>query len=278
MERSGVTRDVLSFDCNGPLSLAKAGTSFDLVGKQRCATSRHCCIGQYLNTILPQAIDSPLDPAGVRVNKPKIYGAAFSVHVQAVRLALAEKGVAHDLIEVDPFQPGGPGETYLVRHPFGLIPAFERRDVRLYEAEAIARYVDEAYPGRPLMPLQARSRARANQLLSILRCYAYPTWVRTLYIEGVAKPRRGESSSKSAVERALPTARTALSEAAGINAETGGAFLFGATTTLPDLFCAPMLACLVDAPEGNLLLDEQPTMRDWWNHMSRQQNVQALVI
>ena len=212
------------------------------------------------------------------MNKPKVYGAAFSVYVQAVRLAFAEKGVAHDLIEVDPFQPGGPGAKYLARHPFGLIPAFDDGNIRLYEAEAIARYIDDAYPGRPLMPLQARTRARANQLLSILRCYAYPTWVRTLYIEGVAKPRRGESSNKLAVEGALPTARTALSEVAEIKAEAGGPFLLGAATTLPDLFCVPMLACLADDSEGDMLLDEQPTMRDWWNHMTQQQNVQTLVV
>lgn len=210
--------------------------------------------------------------------KPKVYGAAFSVYVQAVRLTLAEKGVPYELIEVDPFQPGGPGKEHLERHPFGLIPAFDDGDIRLYEAEAIARYVDDAYPGRPLMPLQPTSRARANQLLSILRSYAYPTWVRTLYIEGVAKPRRGEPSSKSAVKRTLPTARIALAEIAQIKSEADGPCLLGATTTLADLFCAPMFACLADAPEGDALLDEQPTMRDWWRHMSQQHNVQTLVV
>jgi len=90
---------------------------------------------------------------------PVLYGAAYSVYVRAVRLALAEKGVACRLVEVDVFAPGGPPPEHLARHPFGKIPAFEHDGFRLYEAGAISRYVDEAFEGPPLQPARPRERA-----------------------------------------------------------------------------------------------------------------------
>ena len=87
---------------------------------------------------------------------PTLYGAAYSVYVRAVRMALAEKGVAYTLVPVDVFAPGGPSAEYLARQPFGKIPAFEHDGFRLYEAGAITRYVDEAFDGPPLQPADRR--------------------------------------------------------------------------------------------------------------------------
>jgi hypothetical protein len=56
--------------------------------------------------------------------KVVVFGAAYSVYVRAVRLALTEKSVPYELVEIDVFAPGGPPADYLVRQPFGRIPAF----------------------------------------------------------------------------------------------------------------------------------------------------------
>ncbi len=89
-----------------------------------------------------------------------VFGAAYSVYVRIVRLALEEKGVPYRLEEVDIFAEGGPPEDYLQRHPFGRIPAFEHDGFRLFESGAIGRYVDEAFDGPPLMPDGAGAGAR----------------------------------------------------------------------------------------------------------------------
>ena len=78
---------------------------------------------------------------------PIVFGAPYSVYVRAVRLALEEKGVPYELVPVDIFAPGGPPPEHRERHPFGKIPALEHAGFRLYEAGAITRYVDEAFPG-----------------------------------------------------------------------------------------------------------------------------------
>lgn len=42
------------------------------------------------------------------MTEPILFGAAYSVYVRAVRLALEEKQVPHRLVEIDIFAPGGP--------------------------------------------------------------------------------------------------------------------------------------------------------------------------
>src|SRR5690242_15556747 len=127
------------------------------------------------------------------MSDPIVYGAAYSVYVRIVRLALEEKGIPYRLTEVDIFAEGGPPADYSARHPFGRIPAFEHDVFRLYETGAIARYVDEAFPGPTLMPREAKARARANQVMSIVDNYAYPAMVWGVFVEGVRAPAQGKT-------------------------------------------------------------------------------------
>src|ERR1700693_2794402 len=110
---------------------------------------------------------------------PLLLGAPYSVYVRAARLALEEKGVDYRLVPVDVFAPEGPPHEHMTRQPFGKIPAFEHGGFRPYETGAITRYVDEAFPGPPLQPADARGRARMNQIISIFDNYVYGTliWV-----------------------------------------------------------------------------------------------------
>ena len=72
---------------------------------------------------------------------PIVYGPADCSYVWSARLAHAEKGVTHELVDV-PF--GAHREqTYLSRQPFAKLPAFEHDGFTLYETQAIVRYVDE---------------------------------------------------------------------------------------------------------------------------------------
>ena len=72
---------------------------------------------------------------------PIVYGPAMSSYVWSARLALAEKGVTHELVDV-PFGAHR-DESHLARQPFAKVPAFEHDGFALYETQAIIRYVDE---------------------------------------------------------------------------------------------------------------------------------------
>ena len=80
-----------------------------------------------------------------------LYGYHYSVYVRVVRLALLEKGVAWQHVEIDPFAKEIPAD-YLAMNPFGRVPTLRHGDFTLYETTAITRYIDEAFDGLPLLP------------------------------------------------------------------------------------------------------------------------------
>ncbi len=205
------------------------------------------------------------------MTRPVVYGAGYSAYVRIVLLTLMEKGVAHDVVEVDVFAEGGPPAEHLVRHPFGKIPAFEHDGVHLYEAAAIARYIDEAFPGPSLQPADPRVRARMAQAIGLLDSYAYRPWVWGLYVERVSKPKRGLAADEAAIAAALVKGETA---AAALEAILGPhAFLAGDALSLADLHAAPMLGYLVKAPEGGALVASHPRLGRWWRDLSQRPSV-----
>ncbi|MCZ4279886.1 glutathione S-transferase family protein [Kiloniella laminariae] len=210
--------------------------------------------------------------------QPIVYGADFSVYVQAVRLTLAEKSIPHRLIPINPFENRELDPEYLALHPFARVPAFDDGQIQLYEADAIARYIDAAYPGPLLWPPRSADRARANQLLSILNSYAYPNWIGVLYEEEISKAEEGIAPDQAKITAALPLARTSLSEIIRLREETHGVYLAGETLSLPDFFCAPMYHLLMHTPTGKKLLAENPGLQDWWQLLQQRETVRDLLV
>jgi glutathione S-transferase len=203
---------------------------------------------------------------------PIVVGAPYSVYVRAVRLALEEKGVPYEIVPVDIFATGGPPPEYRARHPFRKIPAFEHAGFRLYEAGAITRYVDEAFPGPRLQPEDPHGRARMNQIISILDSYAYRTLVWDIYVERVARPASGAAPDERKIAGALPKAESCLSALAELMGEAS--WLAGAAITLADLHAAPIVSVFRLAPEGASLLDQATRLREWWERVSARPSFQ----
>ncbi|MDQ0511266.1 glutathione S-transferase [Angulomicrobium amanitiforme] len=205
--------------------------------------------------------------------RPRVFGAAYSVYVRIARLALAEKGIEHELVPVDVFAAEGVPPGYLDRQPFGRIPAFEHGDFTLYETAAIVRYVDEAFDGPSLQPVDLRQRARCNQILSIADAYAYPSLVWGIYVERVARPAEGVAANEARIAAALPRARTCL--AAMYDLMGGNVWLAGAALSLADLYLAAMIDYFVQAPEGRAMLAEYERLAAWWSRMAVRRSMEA---
>jgi glutathione S-transferase len=201
------------------------------------------------------------------IDKPIVFGAPYNVYVRAVRLALEEKDVAYELVPVDIFASDGPPPEHLTRHPFGKIPAFEHAGFRLYEAEAITRYIDEAFEGPSLQPADPRSRGRMTQIISILDSYAYRTLVWDIYVERIARPATGLVTDEARVAAALPKAEICVSAVSELMGD--GPWLAGSTISLVDLHAAPMFAVFRLAPEGELLLNREARLVGWWDRVSK---------
>src|SRR5215831_20733088 len=99
-----------------------------------------------------------------------LHGYRYSVYVRIARLVLAEKGVAYDRVEVNPFALPVPAD-YLALHPFGRVPTLVHDGFVLYETGAIIRYVDRSFAGPALQPDSPRTLARMDQLIGIIDSY-----------------------------------------------------------------------------------------------------------
>ncbi|WP_223217452.1 glutathione S-transferase family protein [Paraburkholderia phenoliruptrix] len=196
----------------------------------------------------------------------KVYGAAWSVYVRIVRLALEEKQVRYDLVEVDVFSEKGVPQEHLTRHPFGRIPAFEHGEFHLYETGAIVRYIDDAFPGRKLQPTDPRARAKVNQIVGILDAYAYRTLVWDIYVERVVSARAGRPADERKIAAALPLAAVCLSELNRLSDDRE--FLIGGDVTFADLYAAPMFACFMQAPEAVSLTEGHEKLTCWWQRFA----------
>jgi glutathione S-transferase len=203
--------------------------------------------------------------------RPIVYGPALSSYVWSTRLALAEKGVAHELVEV-PFGEHRQ-EPHLQRHPFAKVPAFEHDGFALYETQAILRYIDEGFPVAPLQPTDLHQFARMSQIMGIVDAYAWPSIAGGILVNRVLKPRLGLPVDEAAVAAALPRARLCLSEIARLMGEQP--FLAGERISLADLMVIPLLYLFSRVPDGEAPIAEHPTLRTWLQRMEERQSFQV---
>lgn len=156
--------------------------------------------------------------------------------------------------------------AYLARHPFAKVPAFNHDGFGLYETGAITRYVDEAFPGPPLMPTTPRARARANQIISILDNYGYRPLIWDIFVERVRSSADGRNADEAKIAAALPQAQSCL-QAIEALADPDGPSLTGSTVSLADLHAAPMFVYFCMAKEGAEMLSSQSRLARWWQSM-----------
>ncbi|MGE0117497.1 MAG: glutathione S-transferase family protein [Dongiaceae bacterium] len=197
---------------------------------------------------------------------PILYGATYSVYTRIARLALEEKGVPYRLVETDVFAASGPPAEHLRRHPFGRIPVLDHGGFVLYETAAIARYVDEGFPGPPLQPDSAAARARMTQMIGILDSYGYRPMVWDVYVERISAGEEGRAPDEGRIAAGLARSATVLDELEKALEAQG--FLAGEAVSLADLHAAPMMAYFRIAPEGAQALARHARLAAWWERMN----------
>ena len=201
-----------------------------------------------------------------RAETPVLYGAKYSVYVQAVLLCLEEKRVAYDFQEVDVFAAGGPPLEHSQRHPFGRIPAFQHGEHMFYETAPICRYIDEAFDGTPLQPRTPLARARMGQAISIADNYVYKSMVWGVYVETVDGPANGRPRNDERLAAASKMASTCLLALEQLAPESP--WLAGDALTLADLHVAPMIALFRKSPVAACLMSAAPRIEAWFERVS----------
>jgi glutathione S-transferase len=96
----------------------------------------------------------------------KLYSGPLSLFTAKVRIALDEKGIAYERIDVpfsrQGYQPKHP--DVLAINPKGQVPVIVDEGLALYDSTVILEYLEDRHPTPALYPRDVRERARCRQL------------------------------------------------------------------------------------------------------------------
>jgi glutathione S-transferase len=197
-----------------------------------------------------------------------IHGVPGSPYVRSALLGLEEKGANYDFARM----PMGTTKTaeHLARHPFGRIPVVDHGDFRLYETQAILRYLDEVIPSPSLQPKDAKARARMNQLVGISDCYVFPQVSVKISYQRLVVPMLGGTPDEAMIAAARSDAVNCVRAIEGLMGDT---YMVGDEVSIADLMLAPHIAYLSITPEGREIMKGGKLQR-WIERMEARPSMQ----
>ena len=154
----------------------------------------------------------------------RIIGSFVSPYVRKVLACLNLKGVAY---EVDPITPFFGNDEFERLSPLRRIPILIDGDFSASDSTVISAYIDEAYPGHPLLPAEPKNRARARWLEEFADTRLGDVFIWGLFYQKVVHPLVwGEPGDQQRIDRMLQQdIPAALDYLEGELPDTG--FLFG---------------------------------------------------
>jgi glutathione S-transferase len=111
----------------------------------------------------------------------KLYTFPPSTNSRKVRIALIEKGLEFERVNVDLTKREQKNPEYLKIHPFGQVPALDDEGFVLYDSTVINEYLEDEYPYPALMPSDSEGRARARLLEDFRDTHFNPYCVHIIY-------------------------------------------------------------------------------------------------
>jgi len=141
-----------------------------------------------------------------------------------VRIVLAEKGVAVDIVEVTQDQPP---EELADLNPYNSVPTLLDRDLVLYESKVMMEYLDERFPHPPLLPVYPVARAQSR------------LWMHRIEREWCPLVEQIEQGAKKEADKARKELRESLVGISPIFEDM--AYFMSEEFTLVDCCLAPIL-------------------------------------
>ena len=115
----------------------------------------------------------------------RIIGSFVSPYVRKVLACMNLKGISY---EVDPITPFYGDEEFERLSPLRRIPVLIDGDFHVSDSSVICAYLDEAYPGHPLFPADAKDRARARWLEEFADTRLGDLFIWGLFYQKVVRP------------------------------------------------------------------------------------------
>ena len=193
----------------------------------------------------------------------EIFGIPQSTYVRAVRMACEEKSIVYELIPAMPHSP-----EVLAIHPFGKVPVMRHGNVALCESKAIATYLDRVFPDAPVMPLEPREAAQAEQWISLVNTVIDRTLIRD-YVLGYVFPKGADGKpDRKAIESVVPALKSQIQVLDQAVSKTG--YLVGDQFTFADMNLMPILYNVRNFPEGREAMDSAKDLTAYYSrHAAR---------
>lgn len=97
----------------------------------------------------------------------KLYGFTVSNYFNMAKMALIEKGIDFEFVDVRPSQEG----DFLNKSPMGKVPCIETEQGFLSETNVIFDYLEDLGEGTSLMPTDAFEKAKVRELVKEIEVY-----------------------------------------------------------------------------------------------------------
>jgi glutathione S-transferase len=180
----------------------------------------------------------------------EIIGVPFSNYVRSVRMLCEEKGVGYSLT---PARPHAPEVTAI--SPTGQIPVMRHGDVALFESNAIATYIDMAFPGPRFIPDDPAGAARVQAWVSVgnLR---FDRWMMREFVVPTVFADKEKGPDLARTNAALPEIAKVLDLFEGQLAKSS--HLAGEALTWADMNVLPMLDLMRNFPATQAILAAHP--------------------
>ena len=180
-----------------------------------------------------------------------LYDADRCPYCARVRIALAEKGIEYETVEVD--LDDRPAWIY-EKNPLGRVPVLEEDTFLLAESAVIDEYLDDRYPDPPLWPADPADRALGRMLV-----FRFDELSRPYYAI-----RRDEDGARERLDAALGTLDSVLQEQE---------FLSGREFGLADIAYVPWILRARDRMDVDL--ERFPALGEWVGRLEQRPSIAA---
>jgi maleylpyruvate isomerase len=170
----------------------------------------------------------------------KLYNFFRSGTSHRLRIALNLKEIAYDYVPVDLRTEEHLGAAFRAVNPQALVPALVDGELTLIQSPAIIEWLEERYPTPALLPADLDARARVRALAAMVGCDVHPINNRRV-LEYLRKSLGCDEAAVQAWCETWITAGFDALEALLAEDKRRGAFCFGNTPTLADVYLVPQV-------------------------------------
>ena len=182
----------------------------------------------------------------------RLYSYWRSSAAYRVRIALNLKGLDYEIVPVS-LAPGVSehrGEAYRAKNPQMLVPFLEDGELGIAQSMAILEYLEEAYPGRHLLPQAEPARSQVRAFCNMIACDIHP--LNNLRVMNYIKKEFDADPTGDWYSHWIHEGFRAAEVMA-----SDGPYVFGENTTLADAFLVPQV---YNARRFKVPLDDFPKL------------------